>query len=203
MAAAITRLTRPTLPVRFGCEVPRLRPHCVLGAKEARRVGSGDAARRRGGRRCARRCGRFRLMRHRSGGHHGHRGRRHHHARGAERGLHRQGRAGHGSSPFFVPMMMANAGLPGTIADAFRLDRTEPLRRHCVRSDRPTRSARPPGLVRDGCATTVMTGGSESCMVPTAIAAFTRVTTLEHAQRRSRARVAAVGRRGARSLRDG
>ncbi len=91
-------------------------------------------------------------------------------------------------SPFLVPMMMANA-TAGTIAMQFGW--TGPnlcIATACAASANAVGEAM--RLVRDGAADVVMTGGTESCMTPTAISAFARMTALstrnddpEHASR--------------------
>jgi 3-oxoacyl-[acyl-carrier-protein] synthase II len=91
-------------------------------------------------------------------------------------------------SPFLVPMMMANA-TAGTIAMQFGWKGPN----FCV-ATACAASANAIGeaarLIRDESADIVMTGGSESCMTPTAISAFARMTALsgrnddpEHASR--------------------
>ncbi len=79
-------------------------------------------------------------------------------------------------SPFLVPMMMANA-TAGTIAMQFGWKGPN----FCV-ATACAASANAIGeaarLVRDESADIVMTGGSESCLTPTAISAFARMTAL-------------------------
>jgi 3-oxoacyl-[acyl-carrier-protein] synthase II len=79
-------------------------------------------------------------------------------------------------SPFFVPMMMANA-TAGTIAMQFGW--TGPnlcIATACAASAHAIGEAA--RLIRDGSADIVLTGGSESCMTPTALSAFARMTAL-------------------------
>ncbi len=79
-------------------------------------------------------------------------------------------------SPFLVPMMMANA-TAGTIAMQFGW--TGPnlcIATACAASANAIGEAM--RLIRDGSADVVMTGGAESCMTPTAISAFARMTAL-------------------------
>jgi 3-oxoacyl-[acyl-carrier-protein] synthase II len=185
-AAGITRYDPSDLPVRFGCEVLDFDPTAYLGAKDARRVdrvtqlgfaAAADALTDAGEHRCDP-------------------------ARSAvivgtgvgglitleeqvaiynEKGSARV-------SPFLVPMMMANA-TAGTIAMQFGWKGPN----FCV-ATACAASANAIGeaarLIRDESADIVMTGGSESCMTPTAISAFARMTALsgrnddpEHASR--------------------
>ena len=91
-------------------------------------------------------------------------------------------------SPFLVPMMMTNA-TAGTVA--MQLGWTGPnlcISTACAASAHAIGEAA--RLIRDQSADVVMTGGSESCMTPTAISAFARMTALsgrnddpEHASR--------------------
>ncbi|GIU90934.1 MAG: hypothetical protein KatS3mg010_2033 [Acidimicrobiia bacterium] len=79
-------------------------------------------------------------------------------------------------SPFLVPMMMANA-TAGTVAMQFGW--TGPnicVATACAASANAIGEAA--RLVRDGSADVVLAGGTESCMTPTAIAAFARMTAL-------------------------
>jgi 3-oxoacyl-[acyl-carrier-protein] synthase II len=79
-------------------------------------------------------------------------------------------------SPFLVPMMMANA-TAGTIAMQFGW--TGPnlcIATACAASAHAIGEAA--RLIRDGTADVVMTGGTESCLTPTAISAFARMTAL-------------------------
>jgi 3-oxoacyl-[acyl-carrier-protein] synthase II len=79
-------------------------------------------------------------------------------------------------SPFFVPMMMANA-TAGTIAMEYGW--TGPnlcIATACAASANAIGEAA--RLIRDDTADAVMTGGAEACMVPTAISAFARMTAL-------------------------
>ncbi|MCU1466553.1 MAG: 3-oxoacyl-(acyl-carrier-protein) synthase 2 [Actinomycetia bacterium] len=185
-AAGITRYDPSDLPVRFGCEVVDFDPTAYLGAKDARRVdrvtqlgfaAAADALADAGEHRCDP-------------------------ARSAvivgtgvgglitleeqvtiynEKGSARV-------SPFLVPMMMANA-TAGTIAMQFGWKGPN----FCV-ATACAASANAIGeaarLIRDESADIVMTGGSESCLTPTAISAFARMTALssrnddpEHASR--------------------
>jgi 3-oxoacyl-[acyl-carrier-protein] synthase II len=91
-------------------------------------------------------------------------------------------------SPFFVPMMMANA-TAGTIAMQFGW--TGPnlcTATACAASAHAVGEAA--RLIRDGSADVVLTGGTEACIAPTAVSAFARMTALstrnddpEHASR--------------------
>jgi 3-oxoacyl-[acyl-carrier-protein] synthase II len=91
-------------------------------------------------------------------------------------------------SPFFVPMMMANA-TAGTIAMQFGW--TGPnvcIATACAASANAIGEAT--RVIRDGSADVVMTGGTEACVTPIAVAAFARMTALstrnddpEHASR--------------------
>jgi len=175
-AAPITRFDPADIPVRFGCEVTQFDPTAYLGAKEARRVdrvtqlgfaAAADALADAGDHRCDP-------------------------ARSAvvvgtgvgglitleeqvnvyiEKGAARV-------SPFLVPMMMANA-TAGTIAMQFGWKGPN----FCV-ATACAASANAIGeaarLIRDESADIVMTGGSESCMTPTAISAFARMTALSN-----------------------
>ena len=175
-AAQITRFDPADIPVRFGCEVTQFDPTAYLGAKEARRVdrvtqlgfaAAADALADAGDHRCDP-------------------------ARSAvvvgtgvgglitleeqvnvyiEKGAARV-------SPFLVPMMMANA-TAGTIAMQFGWKGPN----FCV-ATACAASANAIGeaarLIRDESADIVMTGGSESCMTPTAISAFARMTALSN-----------------------
>ncbi len=79
-------------------------------------------------------------------------------------------------SPFFVPMMMANAAA-GTIAMQFGW--TGPnlcITTACAASAHAIGEAA--RLIRDGTADVVMTGGAEASITPSAIAAFARMTAL-------------------------
>jgi len=79
-------------------------------------------------------------------------------------------------SPFFVPMMMANA-TAGTIS--MRFGWTGPnlcIATACAASAHAIgESVR---LIRDGSIDVVLAGGAESCMTPTSISAFARMTAL-------------------------
>jgi 3-oxoacyl-[acyl-carrier-protein] synthase II len=185
-AALISRYDPSDLPVRFGCEVRDFDPTEHLGPKEARRVdrvtqlgfaASVDALADAGEHRCdpARSAvivgtgvGGLITLEEQVGVYN---------AKGAAR-----------VSPFLVPMMMANA-TAGTIAMQFGWKGPN----FCV-STACAASANAIGeaarLIRDDSADIVMTGGSESCMTPTAISAFARMTALsgrnddpEHASR--------------------
>jgi 3-oxoacyl-[acyl-carrier-protein] synthase II len=79
-------------------------------------------------------------------------------------------------SPFFVPMMMTNA-TAGTVAMQFGW--TGPnvcISTACAASAHAVGEA--VRLIRDGSADLVLTGGTESCLTPTAISAFARMTAL-------------------------
>ncbi|HEX5094745.1 MAG TPA: beta-ketoacyl-ACP synthase II [Acidimicrobiia bacterium] len=81
-------------------------------------------------------------------------------------------------SPFFVPMMMANA-TAGNIAMQFGW--TGPnlcIATACAASAHAIGEAA--RLVREGTADVVMTGGSEACLTPVAISAFGRMTALSN-----------------------
>src|SRR6478752_7440940 len=185
-AAGIARYDPSPLPVRFGCEVRDFNPTEHLGAKEARRVdrvtqlgfaAAVDALADAGEHRCdpARSAvivgtgvgGLITLEEQVTI----------YHEKGAAR-----------VSPFLVPMMMANA-TAGTIAMQFGWKGPN----FCV-ATACAASANAIGeaarLIRDDSADIVMTGGAESCMTPTAISAFARMTALstrnddpEHASR--------------------
>jgi 3-oxoacyl-[acyl-carrier-protein] synthase II len=185
-AAGIARYDASDLPVRFGCEVRDFDPTEHLGPKEARRVdrvtqlgfaAAVDALADAGEHRCdpARSAvivgtgvGGLITLEEQVGIYN---------AKGAAR-----------VSPFLVPMMMANA-TAGTIAMQFGWKGPN----FCV-ATACAASANAIGeaarLIRDDSADIVMTGGSESCMTPTAISAFARMTALstrnddpEHASR--------------------
>ncbi|MDQ1433196.1 MAG: 3-oxoacyl-[acyl-carrier-protein] synthase [Actinomycetota bacterium] len=185
-AAGITRYDPSDLPVRFGCEVLDFDPTAYLGAKDARRVdrvtqlgfaAAADALADAGEHRCdpARSAvivgtgvGGLITLEEQVGIYN-------------EKGSARV-------SPFLVPMMMANA-TAGTIAMQFGWKGPN----FCV-ATACAASANAIGeaarLNRDESADIVMTGGSESCMTPTAISAFARMTALsnrnddpEHASR--------------------
>ena len=91
-------------------------------------------------------------------------------------------------SPFFVPMMMTNA-TAGTVAMQFGW--TGPnvcISTACAASAHAVGEAA--RLIRDGSADVVMSGGTEACLIGTAISAFARMTALstrnddpEHASR--------------------
>jgi 3-oxoacyl-[acyl-carrier-protein] synthase II len=185
-AARISRYDPSDLPVQFGCEVRDFDPTEHLGPKEARRVdrvtqlgfaASVEALADAGEHRCdpARSAvivgtgvGGLITLEEQVGIYN---------AKGAAR-----------VSPFLVPMMMANA-TAGTIAMQFGWKGPN----FCV-STACAASANAIGeaarLIRDDSADIVMTGGAESCMTPTAISAFARMTALsgrnddpEHASR--------------------
>jgi 3-oxoacyl-[acyl-carrier-protein] synthase II len=185
-AAGIERYDPADLPVRFGCEVRDFDPTQYLAAKEARRVdrvtqlgfaAAADALASTGEHRCdpARSAvivgtgvgGLITLE--------------------EQVGLYKDKGASR-VSPFLVPMMMANA-TAGTIAMQFGWKGPN----FCV-ATACAASANAIGeaarLIRDESADIVMTGGSESCLTPTAISAFSRMTALsgrnddpEHASR--------------------
>ncbi len=185
-AAGITRYDPSHLPVRFGCEVRDFDAAPYLGAKEARRVdrvtqlgfaAAADALADAGDHRCdpARSAvivgtgvgGLITLEEQVAV----------YNDKGAAR-----------VSPFLVPMMMANA-TAGTIAMQFGWKGPN----FCV-ATACAASANAIGeaarLIRDDSADIAITGGSESCMTPTAISAFARMTALstrnddpEHASR--------------------
>src|SRR5438105_6039687 len=185
-AAGISRYDPSDLPVRFGCEVRDFDPTEYLGAKEARRIdrvtqlgfaAAADALADAGDHRCdpARSAvivgtgvGGLITLEEQVGVYN---------EKGAAR-----------VSPFLVPMMMANA-TAGTIAMQFGWKGPN----FCV-TTACAASANAIGeaarLIRDDSADIVMTGGSESCLTPTAISAFARMTALstrnddpEHASR--------------------
>ena len=173
-AAGISRYDPSDLPVRFGCEVSDFDPTQYLGAKEARRV---DRVTQLGFAAAADALA--------DAGEHGCDPSRSAVIVGtgvgglitleeqvtiyAEKGASRV-------SPFLVPMMMANA-TAGTIAMQFGWKGPN----FCV-ATACAASANAIGeaarLVRYGEADIVMTGGSESCLTPTAISAFARMTAL-------------------------
>src|SRR4051812_243890 len=185
-AAGITRYDPSSLPVRFGCEVRDFDPTAYLGPKESRRIdrvtqlgfaAAADALADTGDHRCdpARSAvivgtgvgGLITLE---------------------EQIAVYQEKGAARVSPFLVPMMMANA-TAGTIAMQFGWKGPN----FCV-ATACAASANAIGeaarLIRDESADIVMTGGSESCMTPTAISAFARMTALstrnddpEHASR--------------------
>jgi len=185
-AATITRYDPSPLPVRFGCEVRDFDPVPYLGEKEARRVdrvtqlgfaAAADALADAGdvGADPARSAviigtgvGGLTTLEEQIGTYL---------TKGAAR-----------VSPFLVPMMMTNA-TAGTIAMQFGW--TGPnlcISTACAASAHAIGEA--VRLIRDETADVVMTGGSESCMTPTSISAFARMTALstrnddpEHASR--------------------
>jgi 3-oxoacyl-[acyl-carrier-protein] synthase II len=174
VAAPITRFDASRLPVRFGCEVRDFDPTVYLGTKESRRV---DRVTQLGFAAAADAL-----------------------ADAGEPGVDPARSAvivgtgigglitledqvevfttkGPGRvSPFFVPMMMTNA-TAGTIAMQFGW--TGPnlcIATACAASAHAIGEAA--RLIRDGSADVVLTGGAESCMTPTAISAFARMTAL-------------------------
>jgi len=173
-AAPLTRIDASALPVRFGCEVRDFDPAAYLGPKESRRVdrvtqlgfaAAADALAQAGdpGADPARSAviigtgiGGLITLEDQIATFL---------AKGAAR-----------VSPFLVPMMMANA-TAGTIA--MQLGWTGPnlcIATACAASAHAIGEAT--RLVRDGTADVVVTGGTESCMTPTAISAFARMTAL-------------------------
>lgn len=173
-AAPLSRFDASALPVRFGCEVAGFDPVPYLGAKESRRVdrvtqlgfaAAADALADAGEvnadpARCAvvigTGIGGLITLEEQIGVHL---------AKGPAR-----------VSPFLVPMMMANA-TAGTVAMQFGW--TGPnlcVATACAASANAIGEAA--RLVRDGSADVVLAGGTESCMTPTAIAAFARMTAL-------------------------
>jgi 3-oxoacyl-[acyl-carrier-protein] synthase II len=173
-AATITRIDPSPLPVRFGCEVRDFDSAEYLGPKESRRVdrvtqlgfaAATDALRDAGDpgadpARCAviigTGIGGLITLEDQI-------------ATYNEKGAARV-------SPFLVPMMMANA-TAGTIA--MHLGWTGPnlcIATACAASAHAIGEAA--RIIRDNSADVVMTGGAESCMTPTAIAAFARMTAL-------------------------
>jgi 3-oxoacyl-[acyl-carrier-protein] synthase II len=185
-AATIARFDPSALPVRFGCEVRDFDAAPYLGPKEARRVdrvtqlgfaAAADALADAGDpgadpARCAviigTGIGGLITLEEQV-------------AQYMEKGA---GRV----SPFFVPMMMANA-TAGTIA--MQLGWTGPnlcIATACAASAHAIGEAA--RLIRDQTADVVITGGTESCITPVAVSAFARMTALstrnddpEHASR--------------------
>ena len=87
-------------------------------------------------------------------------------------------------SPFFVPMMMTNA-TAGTVAMQFGWTGANVcISTACAASAHAVGEAA--RLIRDGSADVVMSGGTEACLIGTAISAFARMTALLDPQRRSR-----------------
>src|SRR3954470_12935068 len=185
-AGTIKRYDPSPLAVRIGCEVPDFDPTAYLGPKEARRVdrvtqlglaAAADALADAGDpgadpARCAVILGTG------IGG-----------LITLEEQIAIYGEKGSGRvSPFLVPMMMTNA-TAGTVA--MQLGWTGPnlcISTACAASAHAIGEAT--RLIRDETSDVVMTGGSESCMTPTAISAFARMTALsgrnddpEHASR--------------------
>jgi 3-oxoacyl-[acyl-carrier-protein] synthase II len=173
-AATITRFNPSALAVRFGCEVRDFDPTLYLGPKEARRLdrvtqlgfaAAADALADSGdsGADPARSAvivgtgiGGLITLEEQT-------------TQFLEKGPARV-------SPFFVPMMMANA-TAGTIA--MQLGWTGPnlcIATACAASAHAIGEAA--RLIRDGTADVAITGGSESCMTPVAISAFARMTAL-------------------------
>jgi 3-oxoacyl-[acyl-carrier-protein] synthase II len=173
-AAVLTRIDPEPLPVKFGCEVKDFDATQYMNPKEARRV---DRVTQLGFAAAADAladAGELNVDPARSaviigtgiGGLITLEEQTHvYHEKGAAR-----------VSPFLVPMMMANA-TAGTIAMQFGW--TGPNR--CI-ATACAASAHAIGeaarLIRDGTADVVMTGGTESCLTPTAISAFARMTAL-------------------------
>jgi 3-oxoacyl-[acyl-carrier-protein] synthase II len=173
-AATITRFDPSALPVRFGCEVRDFDPTVYVGPKEARRLdrvtqlgfaAAADALADSGdsGADPARSAvimgtgigGLITLE-----------------EQTTQFLLKGPARV----SPFFVPMMMANA-TAGTIA--MQLGWTGPnlcIATACAASAHAIGEAA--RLIRDGTADVAITGGSESCMTSVAISAFARMTAL-------------------------
>jgi len=173
-AAPITRFDASELPVSFGCEVRDFDPTAYVGPKESRRADrstllsiaaasdaladAGDVATDPA--RCAVVAGTG------IGG-----------LMTIEDGIHTlQTRGPSRISPFFVPMMMANASA-GLIA--MRLGWTGPnlcISTACAASTNAIGEAT--RLLREGSADVVMAGGTESVITPVAIAAFARMGAL-------------------------
>ncbi len=173
-AAGIERYDPVDLPVRFGCEVRNFDPTEYLNAKEARRVdrvtqlgfaAAADALAAAGEHGCdpARSAvimgtgvgGLITLE--------------------EQVGLYKDKGASR-VSPFLVPMMMANA-TAGTIAMQFGWKGPNfCVVTACAASANAIGEAA--RLIRDESADIVMTGGSESCITPTTISAFARMTAL-------------------------
>lgn len=173
-AAPITRFDASELPVTFGCEVPDFDPTDYLGPKEARRLDratqfsfaaatdaladagdvSADPAR------CAVVAGTG------IGG-----------LITMEDGINTvQTRGPDRISPFFIPMMMANASA-GLIA--MRLGWTGPnlcISTACAAGTNAIGEAA--RLIREGSADVVMSGGTEAVITPVALAAFARMGAL-------------------------
>ena len=173
-AATISRFDPSALPVRFGCEVHDFDPAPYLGPKEARRVdrvtqlgfaAAADALADAGDPRAdPARCavivgtgvgGLITLE---------------------EQVVQYMEKGAGRVSPFFVPMMMANA-TAGTIA--MQLGWTGPnlcITTACAASAHAIGEAA--RLIRDQTADVVITGGSEACITPVAVSAFARMTAL-------------------------
>jgi 3-oxoacyl-[acyl-carrier-protein] synthase II len=173
-AATITRYDASPLPVRFGCEVHDFDAAAYLGTKEARRVdrvtqlgfaaaadaladaGEVDADPARSAVIVGTGIGGLITL--------------------EEQIAIYQSKGAARVSPFLVPMMMANA-TAGTIAMQFGW--TGPnlcISTACAASANAIGEAT--RLIRDGSAEIVLSGGAESCMTPTAISAFARMTAL-------------------------
>jgi 3-oxoacyl-[acyl-carrier-protein] synthase II len=173
-AADLTLIDAAALPVRFGCEVHDFDPTDYVGAKEARRIdrvtqlglaAAADALADAGELAVdPARCGVVIGT-----------------GIGGLNTLEEQvtvykEKGPQRVSPFFVPMMMANAAA-GTVAMQFGW--TGPnlcIATACAASAHAVGEA--VRLIRDGSADVVMTGGTESCLTPTAISAFARMTAL-------------------------
>jgi 3-oxoacyl-[acyl-carrier-protein] synthase II len=186
VAATLARFDPSALPVRFGCEVRDFDPTSYLGPKEARRV---DRVTQLGFAAAADALA--------DAGELGTDPARNAVIMGTGIGglitLEEQVTAfldkGPGRvSPFFVPMMMANA-TAGTIAMQFGW--TGPnlcIATACAASANAIGEA--VRVIREGSADVVMTGGTEACITATAVSAFARMTALstrnddpEHASR--------------------
>jgi 3-oxoacyl-[acyl-carrier-protein] synthase II len=173
-AGPITRYDPSDLPVRFGCEVAGFDPEAYLSKKEARRIdrvthlgiGAAVDAREQAGpadadpARCAVVVGT---------------------GIGGLITLEEQvtvyrERGARAVSPFFVPMMMANA-TAGTIAMQFGWRGPSLcIATACAASANAIGEA--VRLIREGSCDTVLAAGAESCMTPTAVSAFARMTAL-------------------------
>ena len=174
VAGPIQRYDASDLPVRFGCEVLGYDPTQYVGPKEARRLdrvtqlGIGAAAD------ALANAGELRNDPARSAVIMGT-------GIGGLNTLEEQTivyneKGANRVSPFFVPMMMANA-TAGNIAMKFGW--TGPnlcIATACAASAHAIGEAA--RLVREGTADVVMTGGSEACLTPVAISAFARMTAL-------------------------
>ncbi|MDQ1520997.1 MAG: 3-oxoacyl-[acyl-carrier-protein] synthase, partial [Actinomycetota bacterium] len=173
-AATLTRFDPSALPVRFGCEVLDFDPVAYLGPKESRRVdrvtqigfaAAADALADAGEpqvdpARCAvvvgTGVGGLQTLEDQIATFQ---------AKGAGR-----------VSPFFIPMMMANA-TAGTIAMQFGWTGVNTcIATACAASAHAIGEAA--RLVRDGSAEVVLAAGAEASVTPTAMAAFARMTAL-------------------------